>query len=245
MTLKFLLLQARDPDDAAKIEERHSFAEKMGLHVEQLIPYDILSQAPTWQDVQSYDALLIGGSGDYYVSKRNLPHMTASMDFLQTVSSRGKPMFASCFGFQPLVQALGGEVIYDPDNMEVGTYTLTLSQAGETDELLGALPSQFKAQLGHKDRASTLPAEAIHLAGSARCPFQALRIKGQPIWATQFHPELSGAENRARFDQYRAGYGSVMNEVEQQKTLDGFQDSPEATGLLRQFVELVFGNLGN
>ncbi|MDM8521678.1 type 1 glutamine amidotransferase [Anaerolineales bacterium HSG6] len=241
MTLKLLLLQARDPDDTAKVEERISFAQKMGLQIDQLTPYDMLQKAPIWPEVQGYDALLIGGSGDYYVSKGNLPHVDASMDFLRTVVSHGKPMFASCFGFQLLVQALGGEVIYDPDNMEVGTYVLNLAPAGETDDLLSALPHQFKAQLGHKDRASRLPIEAIHLAGSERCPFQALRIKGKPIWATQFHPELSGAENRARFEQYRAGYGSVMSEAEQQKTLDGFQDSPEATDLLRRFVELVFG----
>jgi hypothetical protein len=36
MTLKILLLQARNQDDLAKDEERQSFARKAGLDVEQL-----------------------------------------------------------------------------------------------------------------------------------------------------------------------------------------------------------------
>jgi GMP synthase (glutamine-hydrolysing) len=86
-----------------------------------------------------------------------------------------------------------------------------------------------------------MPNGCLHLASSERAPFQAFRIPGKPIWATQFHPELTGEENRLRFDRYRQGYGSVMSEAEQQLTLSRFRESPETETLIARFLELVFG----
>jgi len=65
----------------------------------------------------------------------------------------GHPMFASCFGFQMLVQALGGHIIPDPENAEVGAFELHLTHEALTDELFSVLPPVFMAQLGHKERA--------------------------------------------------------------------------------------------
>jgi GMP synthase (glutamine-hydrolysing) len=86
-----------------------------------------------------------------------------------------------------------------------------------------------------------MPNGCLHLASSERAPFQAFRIPGKPIWAIQFHPELTGEENRLRFDRYRQGYGSVMSEAEQQSTLSRFRESPETETLIARFLELVFG----
>jgi GMP synthase (glutamine-hydrolysing) len=239
-SLKILLLQARNPDDLVRAEERQSFAAKAGLALEQIVPYDLLAGPPTPAQLRPYDALMVGGSGDYYVSKQNLPDFERLMALLQEVVVQGQPMFASCFGFQLLVKALGGEIVYDAAGTEVGTYELTLTEGGRQDELLGNLPPRFMAQLGRKDRATSLPPGCSHLAASQRAPFQALRIPGQPIWATQFHPELSGRENRLRFDRYRKGYGSVMSPAEQQSVLDRFQPSPETERLISRFLDLVF-----
>ncbi len=238
MPLKILLLQARKPEDTAKDEERQSFADRAGLDVTQFIPYDLLTGVPSLKEVRRYDALMVGGSGDYYVSKGNLPHFEATLQLLQDVTAVGYPTFASCFGFQLLVQALGGEIIFDPENMEVGTFDLTLTEAGQQDEVLGILPPVFAAQLGRKDRAVRLPEGAVNLAYSQRIPYQALRIPGKPVWGTQFHPELSLEDNRKRFVRYQAGYGSVMSEAELQKTLERFGPSPETEKLLARFWKL-------
>lgn len=241
MSLKILLLQARNHDDLAKSEERQSFAEKAGLDVEQIVPYDLLSGPPSLQKVLSLDAMMVGGSGDYYVSKGNLPGFSDLLELLSGVVARGHPIFASCFGFQLLVKALGGEVVTDIAGMQVGTYDLTLTQAGQKDELLGALPRRFRAQLGRKDRASRLPPRSVNLASSEDCPFQAIRIPEKPIWATQFHPELSGEENWLRFQRYQKGYASVMSEEERKATASRFGESPETLILIPRFLKLVFG----
>jgi GMP synthase (glutamine-hydrolysing) len=239
--MKILLLQARHANDRARLEERHSFALKAGLPDEQIVPFDLLAGTPILSDIQKYDALMIGGSGEYYVSKKNLPSYEAVLDLLREVVSAGHPTFASCFGFHLLVEALGGQVIYDVDNMEVGTYELTLNNAGETDELFNYLPATFQAQLGHKDRAATLPDSVVNLLSSRNAPYQAFRVPGKPIWSTQFHPELTGQENLERFHRYLEGYANMMTEEEMQTTLDRFKDSPETDQLIGRFLKLVFG----
>lgn len=237
--MKILLLQARQQHDAALHEERDSFAQLAGLAIDRVIPYDLLRSTPTLAEIRRYDALMVGGSGDYYVSKGNLPGFTAVLDLLASVVAAGHPTFASCFGFQLMVEALGGKIIYDPASMEVGTYALTLTPEAQADELFSELPATFMAQLGHKDRAQTLPPTVINLASSELAPFQALRVPGKPIWATQFHPELTRATNLGRFKIYLDGYAATMEPELIAETLHRFQESPEANNLLASFVRLI------
>ncbi len=241
MTLSILLLQARQADDAARDEERASFAAMTGLALDQVVPLDLLTETPTLAQIRQHDALMVGGSGAYYVTKGNLPGFQGVLSVLRQVVEVGHPTFASCFGFQLLVEALGGRVVYDAPNMEVGTYALRLTNAGRQDELFGYLPPSFRAQLGHKDRADSLPAGTLNLATSDNAGLQALRVPGKPIWATQFHPELTREENLKRFNRYLDGYASLMSQAEIEETLARFDDSPEANELLVRFLRVAFG----
>jgi len=241
MRLKILLLQARNGDDPMRHAERRSFAEKTGLGLEQIAPHDLLAGPPRLADLAAHDAVMVGGSGDYYVSNRTLPHFEAQLEFLREVVERGHPMFASCFGFQILVAALGGEVTHDPESMEVGTYRLTVSAEGRRDPLMGRLPESFEAQMGRKDRALRLPGGIVNLASSELNPFQALRVPGKPIWATQFHPELDLTTNLERYHRYLEGYAEILSLEEQRLALENFRESPHTEALLPGFLELVFG----
>ena len=142
-----------------------------GIGEENVIPFDLLSGVPTLSDVRKCDVLMIGGSGDYYVSKQNLPRFQDVLDLLAEVVAVGHPTFASCFGFQLMVQALGGQIVYDPQQMEVGTYELTLTDEGVNDDLFSYLPDRFFGQLGHKDRADQLPDGFLNLASSENSKF--------------------------------------------------------------------------
>jgi len=241
MKLKILLLQARNEDDPMRHAEHRSFAEKTGLGDDQIVPHDLLAGPPRLADLDVYDALMVGGSGDYYVSNRTLPHFEAQLEFLREVVERGHPMFASCFGFQILVAALGGEVTYDPESMEVGTYRLTVSEEGRRDPLMERLPESFEAQMGRKDRALRLPGGVVSLASSELNPFQALRVPGKPVWATQFHPELDLETNLERYFRYLEGYAELLSPEEQRLALENFRESPHTEALLPGFLELVFG----
>lgn len=239
MRPKILLLQARGANDPMAGHEHRCFAEQTGLPVERVVVHDVCAGPPSLAHVRSHDVLMIGGAGDYYVSKGNLPKFGAFYDLIHEVIAVGHPTFGSCFGYQCLVAALGGEIVHDPQNTEVGTYPLSLTDAGRTDELFGELPGRFNAQLGRKDRAVRHPEGVPNLAASTASPFQALRIPGKPIWATQFHPELDRETNADRYRHYLEGYAQHMSDEEKAAALERFEESPEASGILKRFLELA------
>jgi GMP synthase (glutamine-hydrolysing) len=237
---KILLLQARRADDPMASHEHVCFVDGCGLPAENVVPSDLCSGPPSLARLRGYDALMVGGSGDYYVSEANLPHFAGLLELLRDVVEVGLPMFASCFGYQSLVEALGGEIVFDPANTEVGTFELKLTEEGRSDELFGGLPPKFDAQMGHKDRAVSHPEGIPNLASSEASPFQALRVPNKPIWASQFHPELDRRANEDRYRHYLEGYASHMTAEEREAAFERFRESPQASGLLRRFIELVF-----
>jgi GMP synthase-like glutamine amidotransferase len=143
--LRILLMQARNLDDPVKTEERAAFAQKAGLPLSCFISHDLLEGPPTLNQVQQFDALMIGGSGDFNVSDRSLPYMEKTFELLQDVVKVAHPTFASCFGFQMLVEALGGRIVKDPESMEIGAYEVTLTEPGKEDDLFNYLPETFSA----------------------------------------------------------------------------------------------------
>jgi GMP synthase (glutamine-hydrolysing) len=128
---KILLLQTRQPDDPVISEEIRIFARNARVPAENIISHNLLVEVPTISRARQMDAVMIGGSGEYFVSKGNLPNFQGILDFLVELVESGQPVFASCFGFQLIVRALGGEVTYTPEKMELGTYLLHRRDVGE------------------------------------------------------------------------------------------------------------------
>jgi GMP synthase (glutamine-hydrolysing) len=237
-SLGFLLLQARRSEDPVRTEERDAFAAQLGVEGSQIAQVDILQDQLDLAQLQDADAVLVGGAGEFGVVNPS-PMITNMINFLVGATEQGHPVFASCFGFQALVVGLGGEVQEDEPNAEVGTYTLESTEAAASDDVFSVLPRRFLAQLGHKDRAVSMPSDAVVLARSERCPFQAMKIQGTSTYATQFHPELTWKDNRLRFQRYMEQYGRLFGEEEAQRKLDEHQPSPEANSLLSRFIDFT------
>mgnify|MGYP002875844724 CR=1 FL=1 len=217
--------------------EQLCFADALGVPEDRITLHDLLSSAPNESIVEAHDAILVGGSGDYSVLDSH-DFLGPFFDFLaRVVIDQKVPTFASCFGFQALVLAGGGEVVHDESRAEVGTYDLTVTAAGQSDPLFGTLPPTFRAQLGHKDHAARLPAGMSNLASSESAPFQALRVDGLPVVATQFHPELTRAANTERYLRYWDAYGT--GDKENDPVLARMAESPESTALLSRWVEMT------
>lgn len=235
----FRLLQARHADDPVRHEERVSFAARLGLPVDAIEPFDLLAGDCTAERAkEGVDAVLVGGSGKFSIYDDE-PWLAPFIHTLGELATDDVPMFASCFGFQGLVVALGGVVEHDEPNAEVGTFELSLLPEAVNDPLFRDLPPTFAAQLGHKDRATRMPTGAVELARSERCPHQAFRY-GQNVYATQFHPELTREDNRFRFSRYFDDYAMVFGRDEAQSMLDSFQPTPAADALLSRFLELAW-----
>jgi GMP synthase (glutamine-hydrolysing) len=125
------------------------------------------------------------------------------------------PFLGACYGIGTL-GTLDGGVVDRTWSEPIGAVTISLTDAGTADPLLGDLPASFDAFLGHKEAVSALPRAAVHLASSQTCPVQAFRI-GRNVYATQFHPELDADGLCLRVETYRHY---------------GYFDPPEAEGLM-------------
>ena len=234
MSKTYLLLQARNPDDVVKEEEAQAFSDRLGVVRHQIRLCDILNDRLSVGMVQEHEAVFVGGSGEYSVLD-NDPRIKRFVDFCGELSSGDTPVFASCFGFQAFILAMGGRIVKDVPNAEVGTYQLKRTTHAVDEAVFGGLPEQFYAQLGHQDRADSIPDSVVNMASSASAHYQAFKVTGKPIYATQFHPELTWTDNRKRFARYMTIYGELFGQEEAQKRMDSHRPSPEANQLLQRF----------
>ena len=231
VAMRLLILQSRFASDPMLDHERECFVATTGRDVEELHFRNVMRGVPSLDDVTAYDAVIVGGSGDFSVVEGDQPFFEPMAALLRGLVDLSFPTFGCCFGFQLLVDAIGGTVVRDPENSELGSFDVELTDHGARDPLFGQLPQTFVAQMGHFDRAAELPEGVPNLVSSQRCPIQAVRIPGAPIWATQFHPELDEQGNRDRCVAYIREFG----QIEDYQALP----SPEALTILPKFIELV------
>lgn len=236
--IRFMLLQIRNAGDPMQPQEVACFADALGIDKSQIMVWDLLSGSPRPNHLAACDAVLIGGSGDYSVTQ-DAPWMDEALDLMQQLVAEAKPTFASCWGFQAMARALGGDVVNDLAHAEVGTHELTRTAEGMQDELFGSLGDPFLAQMGHEDYVVRLPKGAILLASSTVVENQAYRIADYPIWCTQFHPELKREALLLRVLRYPS-YIEKIAGVPPERFGEMLADAPATEGLLRAFVQLVF-----
>lgn len=234
---KALLVSLRDPDDPMARQEVGCFAEHAELPIDALDVHFMASGPLRSTSLPAYDAVFFGGSGAYSVLD-DVAWIRDGLDALRRVVDARVPAWASCFGFQGLALALGGEVVRDDARTELGATSLRLTAEGRADPLLGTLPDPFWAQEGHHDHVTRLPPGVIRLVAGDLSPEQAFRVDGAPFWASQFHPELTVRTTVGRFLHYRALYGAA-SEHEANATLRHLEsgiDTPEVGRLLSLLV---------
>ena len=234
--LRCILLQVRDPDDPMSGHEIVSFERALAPRAVRIEIFDLLERLLTPRDLEGVDLVLMGGSGAYSAATGGAWFPTA-LDSLRTVHASGLPAFASCWGFQAMAVAMGGEVVNDRSRSEIGTHPLQLTAAGRDDPVFGHLNEDFKAQMGHEDLVKTLPPRSTLLASSARVTHQAYRFEDAPIYCTQFHPELDIAGIKARLSAYPRYLAEVTGET-YEEVVAKLEETPETTRLLTRFVEV-------
>ena len=242
--LRYLLLQTRNDGDPMAGQEVRCFARALGCDASAIEVFDLLSGAPTREQLSQADVVLLGGSGHYSAANKpensaTPPWLARTLDCLREIHRLSRPTFASCWGFQAMARALGGQCIHDLPNAELGTIDLALTGGGHSDPIFGSLPSTFSAQAGHEDHVVKLPPDAVLLASSARVPEQAFRFAGKPIYCTQFHPELDRAAMLERVIAYPE-YVERIARISYDEFVLRVRETPESNSLLRRFVAQVF-----
>ncbi len=237
--LRYLLLQSRNRDDPMCAQEVGCFAWALRCAPEQIRVFDLIGGSPARLPLNAADVVLLGGSGDYSVAKGG-PWLEGALEAMRTLHALDKPTFASCWGFQAMARALGGEVVTDLARAELGTLALRLTPEGRQDPVFAPLGTRFRAQMGHQDIVVRLPPDAVRLASTDRVENQAFRFAGKPIYCTQFHPELdlTGLLERLRaYPQYVRKIAGVPYDA----FVRTCAETPETNTLLARFVRHVFG----
>ena len=234
--MRILLLQFR-PDAAMAAHEFELVVRFSHRPASDFVAVDATTASLTAELLDGADAIILGGSGDYLISRGDIPEiLSALVPILEEARRRRVPTLGICFGAQILTHAFGGRVELDESRAEVGTFPVTKTDAGREDALFHELPDRFDAQLGHKDHLTVLPAGAVHLASSERSVHQAWKFPDAPMYALTFHPELDQEGVLYRVDYYAKEYRFTPESVEAMRAV--LRPSPEASTLIAKFLDL-------
>ena len=134
--LKILLLQIRDQQRVRK-EELESFIAFSGLEARQFDVLNVFDRPEFDPEIlDGYDALFVGGASEASVLEpETYPFVMPSIRLLQHCIKIDLPVFASCFGFQLAVLALGGKIVRDKTDYEMGTLPIRLTEQAHTEPL--------------------------------------------------------------------------------------------------------------
>lgn len=236
-SLRILLLQIRDTENVRR-EEHESFARYSGLKQDQI---DILNvfDTPSFNvhSIDDYDALFVGGASEASVSEpETYPFVHDCIELLKYSLDISKPVFASCFGFQLAVLALGGKIIKDANNFEMGTLPITLSSAANDDIIFHDTPNNFYAVSVHKEKTIKAPSNCTELAYTTECS-HSFKVDNKPFWAFQFHPEVDKATLVTRLTHFKDTY--TENNEHLAEVLENAVETPESNNLLYKFVDRV------
>ena len=240
----FLFLGTRAEDEAAD-SEYAAMLRYSGLTPVQLHRIRLEREPLGAVELEAWSGIILGG-GPFNVSDPE-SEKTATQrrveaelgDLADRVIDADFWFLGCCYGIGTLGVRRGGQV--DRTFTEpVGDVTVSLTEAGKADPLLGILPGVFDAFVGHKEAVRRLPDGAVLLASSETCPTQAFRL-GQRVYATQFHPELDAQGLCTRLDAYR-NYGYFEPaETDRLKAMARRANVSEPAHLLARFVELASG----
>lgn len=204
----FLLLAARDHDQAAAIEYR-SILRHTGLCPDDLHHRRLEREPLGTLDLDDYSGVFIGGSS-FNVSDtvKSPTQQRVEAEFARVVKQAVDadfPLLGICYGVGTVTTQLGGRV--DHQYAEpAGPIPVTLTTHGTADPLLEGVRPIFHAFVGHKEACTSTPPGATLLATGEACPVQMYRV-GTNVYVTQFHPEMDADDFVARIRIYdHSGY---------------------------------------
>jgi GMP synthase (glutamine-hydrolysing) len=146
----------------------------------EILPWDIAESKIT--ELKPKGVILSGGPNS--VTETFTPRAP------QIVFDLGIPILGICYGMQTLAEQMGGHVI-SVDQKEFGHSELKI----ETEStLFKGLNKKINVWMSHGDQVQDLPDDFNLVASTASAPIAAMEHKDSPIFAIQFHPEVTHTE---------------------------------------------------
>jgi GMP synthase (glutamine-hydrolysing) len=159
-------------------------ASRRGLELRSCHPYrgDPL---PSWEEL---DGLVVMGGPMGVHDTAEHPYLAGESELIAAMVRAGRSVLGVCLGAQLLAHALGARV-YRGEQAEIGAGTVSLTEAGREDPVLGSAEVTTLPVVHWHQDTFELPADATLLASSARFPHQAFRV-GARAYGLQFHVEV-------------------------------------------------------
>tara|TARA_B100000700_G_C14912626_1_gene793047 strand:+ start:528 stop:1253 length:726 start_codon:yes stop_codon:yes gene_type:complete len=234
--LNYLLLQARKKNDPMIINEQECFQKSLNCLSHNITSVDLIRDKIYEKDFQKFDAVIIGGSGDFSIAKGG-PWLNKVLDVMHYLYENSKVTFASCWGFQAMAKARGGEVVNDLNRAELGTTKVFLTKEGKKDIVFRNLPEVFLTQMGHEDIVEKLPKKSILLASSKKVQNEAFRFIEKPIYCTQFHPELNKIDLKKRMQRYPSYIKKILGISQEEFFNEKCVESKDTDSLIIDFIK--------
>jgi GMP synthase (glutamine-hydrolysing) len=174
-------------------------------------------------DPRGFGGIIVTGSARSLVEPE--PWMDDAADLMRRAHDAGVPVLGVCFGHQLVGYAFGGRVRRNPSGWEIGTYPVTLTEAGARDPLFQGLPRTFAANFSHEDDIDPGDIRGLSLATNDATPVQAIAV-GETTRGVQFHPEFSGAI----LDSYLGARPHIVNGRELPVS-----DAPDSVRIMENF----------
>jgi GMP synthase (glutamine-hydrolysing) len=231
-----LLISVRDKDDPMVQHEFSCFKERSGRDLDVVFAIERCLEPHL---LEGRPAVFFGGSGAYSVTDEH-DWIREALDFFLKVVDQKVPAYASCFAFQGLALAMGGEISHDPAFSEMGVVPVDLTTSARKDPLFGYLPARVDVCSGHNDHVSRLPAGVTSFAVGELVKNQAFKVDGAPFWASQFHPELTKADLMVRWNFYRDEFTDDPEEIAAtDAVLEAAPETPEVNSIFRRLLNLA------
>ena len=123
--------------------------------------------------------ILSGGPSSVYAE--GAPSLDA------TLLDAGVPVFGMCYGFQAMVQALGGTV----DHTGLGEYGSTPALVSDTGStLFNGQPTDQSVWMSHGDAVTAAPDGMRVTASTSGAPVAAFEDDDRRLYGVQWHPEV-------------------------------------------------------
>lgn len=148
-----------------------------------LLPYTTtLEQAEA--ETPDLRGVILSGSpyGAYEPGAPTLPDWVLASDL---------PVLGICYGLQLITKALGGEIV-PSDKREYGHATI---EVAESSILFKGMDHTQTVWMSHGDRIDKPPQGFTVLAHTPTAPYAAIAHPTRPLFAVQFHPEVTHTEH--------------------------------------------------
>jgi GMP synthase (glutamine-hydrolysing) len=158
---------------ARRVREQHVYCE--------IVRHDIT--AARVREIAPRGLILSGGPASVYAE--DAPKCDPGIFEL------GIPVLGICYGMQLMCQALGGEVKSNPTR-EFGRAHCTIDAANkDAEELFADVPRETQVWMSHGDQVKGIADDFLPLAATDTCPVAAVKHRKLPLYALQFHPEVT------------------------------------------------------